>query len=128
MSYSWARQLDDKGKESIRKLLCWRVFLFLHWNILLPIFLSNSPVGVFSSVSHSFSLLYRAFVIIWLFLLAAYVSVPVGEEEQGPQGSSAERVYPKPAAKAAGYPDNSELVTLGRRTHSGPPPGDELVL
>ena len=78
ISFRWASQLDQEQKKSITKLLSWRIFLFLHWTILIPTFVRNGTVIV-----HIASLLYRGSVITWLILLVAYSKVPQPQEEQG---------------------------------------------
>ena len=121
MSCSWANHLDGKEKESVKKLLSGRVFLFLHWNVLLPTFNNNASSSA-DTVLHVCSLLYRVFVITWLFLLVAYVSVSVEEEEQVPRKERSELVKnPAPAFK--------QVVTVcysARLPHIRPE--DELAL
>lgn len=85
ISWNWALHLDQELKKSLTNLLSWRILLFFHWNVLLPILASNPSVQVdkIESFLHTASFIYRLFVIVWLFLLVTYANHDLSQEEQG---------------------------------------------
>ena len=126
MSSRWASQLDQEQKKSATNLLSWRVLLFLHWNITLS---SDDLINVYSFeyLLHFASLLYRLFVITWLFLLVAYTNVSYFQEEQGTRDHNRCELVKCPHTVPV-YPKKSEVATL--RYHPPPPPQprEELVI
>ena len=67
----WTVWLDKGQIVSLKKLVIWRLFLFFHWNILIPTFGFHSYD--FFSILHCISFLFRVFVIIWLVLSVIHI-------------------------------------------------------
>lgn len=130
MSRRWADRLDNEQKKYLTNLLSWRILLWFHWNILLPTFCRRAIVTEAGlAVTHAASIVYRNVVIIWLFLLVAYINKTPryypSQEEQATPGNNVEMT--KLTCTAPVYPKQSELVTTVNCISPSPQLG-ELVM
>ena len=130
MSRRWADRLDNEQKKYLTNLLSWRILLCFHWNILLPTFCRRAIVTEAGlAVTHAASTVYRNVVIIWLFLLVAYINKTPryypSQEEQATPGNNVEMT--KLTCTAPVYPKQSELVTTVNCISPSPQLG-ELVM
>ena len=109
----WVEELNTDTKLLLLELLPWKIFLFLHRNILLTTFFGK-PLYYFDVYEDSVyvvSIVFRSFSMLWLMFVVFYVgydfAIPWKYDTQ-PEGT---RELAGTAAMTLVYPPKSKLVT-----------------
>ena len=115
MTLRWADGLNEQNKNMLLELFPWKVFLFLHRNILLTTFLGKPLYyfDIFEDGVHIISLTFRVFAIVWLFVLVVYVGYGVimpHKSETPIESDKAEMVTGIVSPCTLKYPSKSVLV------------------